>query len=405
MTKLKKDNIAIIIAVILIVAYVIFQFYSVSHIELVTETATLSTVYEKIDATAVIVRDEHVIENSSSGVTVPSVNNGDKVKVKGNVAMRFSSPESAEKYSQYLALKEQLAYYENLESMTVGQVASVESLDSEIAEKTDEYVRSISSNPASSTEKGGEINDSILRRQMLIGENVNLVSVIQDLRRQLEQYSGAKPDGYIKTDESGVFTSYTDGFEKTVDYDKAEEMSVSDIKNTLKEFDTKKKNSDNLGKLVTSYKWYAMCVVGADEVKGLDDGDKVQVALKDDDTVLTMQIVSGAQPQTGAKETALILKSSSMDSELASLRKENIEIRISSKEGIKVPAAALHVENGKKGVYALISSQIKFRQAEVIYSDDDFVLLKFDPDDKDGVRLYDKIIIQGKGLSDGRVYT
>lgn len=408
MPRLKKDNIAIIVAALLIVAYIIFQFYSVSHIEIETQTATLSTVYEKIDATAIVVRDEHAIESKSSGVTVPCVNDGDKVKVGGNVAMNFASSNSAESYSKYAEIKRQLKYYENLEEMTVGQVASVEMLDGDIADRVDDYVRACENSAIESVpSKGSEVNDSILRRQMLIGENVDLVSIIQSLRQEADSIGTSKPDSYIKTDVSGVFTSYSDGLEKAVDYSKAEELTIDDIKNISKEYDSKSADSEKyLGKLITSYKWYFMCVVGADEVKDLEDGDKVEIALKDSgDTVLKMQIVSGAQPQVGAKETALILKSSEMNSALATLRKENIEIRIRSKEGFKVPASALHVENGKKGVYALISSQIRFREAEVIYSDDDYVLLNFDPDNKDGIRLYDKIITQGKGLSDGRVYT
>ena len=55
-----------------------------------------------------------------------------------------------------------------------------------------------------------------------------------------------------------------------------------------------------------------------------------------------------------------------MNSKLATLRKEEIEIRTGSLEGIKVPAEALHVNNGKKGVYVLVSSQVKFRETEVI---------------------------------------
>ena len=69
MQKLKKDNIAIIIAVLLIAAYIIFQFYTVSHIEIETQIATLSTVYEKIDATALVLRDEHAVESTGGGVT------------------------------------------------------------------------------------------------------------------------------------------------------------------------------------------------------------------------------------------------------------------------------------------------------------------------------------------------
>ncbi|MBQ8077777.1 MAG: hypothetical protein IJ235_05290 [Eubacterium sp.] len=408
MPKLKRDNIAIIVAVVLILAYIIFQFYSVSHVELETQTATLTTVYDKIDAVAVAVRDESVINTSASGVTVPCLADGDKARVKGNVAMTFSSADAAEKYSQYSDIQEELRYYENLESMTVGQVANVETLDSEIGNRADEYIRTVSrKNVGGVAQRSADLNESILRRQMLIGENVDLMSTIQDLRQKSQKLGVSKPDGYITTDKSGVFSSYTDGYENTIGYDNAENMSIKDVKSALKKFDSpstdKKKH---LGKLVTSYKWYFMCVVPSENVKNLDDGYSVDVALKGSaDQVIKMTIVSGANPAASEKETALILKSSTMNAKLATIRKEEIEIRINSKEGIKVPASALHVENGKKGVYALISSQVRFREVEVIYSDEDYVLLDYIPDNNKGIRLYDKIITQGKGLSDGKVYT
>ncbi len=408
MPKLKRDNIAIIVAVVLILAYIIFQFYSVSHVELETQTATLTTVYDKIDAVAVAVRDESVINTSASGVTVPCLADGDKARVKGNVAMTFSSADAAEKYSQYSDIQEELRYYENLESMTVGQVANVETLDSEIGNRADEYIRTVSrKNVGGVAQRSADLNESILRRQMLIGENVDLMSTIQDLRQKSQKLGVSKPDGYITTDKSGVFSSYTDGYENTIGYDNAENMSIKDVKSALKKFDSpstdKKKH---LGKLVTSYKWYFMCVVPSESVKNLDDGYSVDVALKGSaDQVIKMTIVSGANPAASEKETALILKSSTMNAKLATIRKEEIEIRINSKEGIKVPASALHVENGKKGVYALISSQVRFREVEVIYSDEDYVLLDYIPDNNKGIRLYDKIITQGKGLSDGKVYT
>ena len=408
MPKLKRDNIAIIVAVVLILAYIIFQFYSVSHVELETQTATLTTVYDKIDAVAVAVRDESVINTSASGVTVPCLADGDKARVKGNVAMTFSSADAAEKYSQYSDIQEELRYYENLESMTVGQVANVETLDSEIGNRADEYISTVSrKNVGGVAQRSADLNESILRRQMLIGENVDLMSTIQDLRQKSQKLGVSKPDGYITTDKSGVFSSYTDGYENTIGYDNAESMSVKDVKSALKKFDSpstdKKKH---LGKLVTSYKWYFMCVVPSESVKNLDDGYSVDVALKGSaDQVIKMTIVSGANPAASEKETALILKSSTMNAKLATIRKEEIEIRINSKEGIKVPASALHVENGKKGVYALISSQVRFREVEVIYSDEDYVLLDYIPDNNKGIRLYDKIITQGKGLSDGKVYT
>jgi putative membrane fusion protein len=164
--------------------------------------------------------------------------------------------------------------------------------------------------------------------------------------------------------------------------------------------------SDALGKLITSYVWYLGCVVDANEVASLKNGSKVNVALKDsDDTVLNCQIVSGAEVQPGAEKTALILQCSDMNAKIANLRCTDIEIRIKEYEGIKVPASAVHVKDDKKGVYALVSSQVNFREAEVIYTYDDFVMLSFEEGNPNGIRLYDKIITQGKELEDGRVFT
>ena len=406
--KIKKDTIAIIIAVVLVFAYIFYQCYSVLHITFETETALLSTVYEKIDATALVVRDEHTISADANKVTVPCLSDGDKINVGGNVAMTFSSKEAASNYSKYLDVQKSLRYYENLESQTVGQAASVESINGEIDDNIDDFVRNVSAGKTEDIENSAsKLNDSILRRQMIIGENVDLLSIIQDLRKQLQSLSSSKPDKYITTKESGVFSSYTDGFENLVDYEKARDMGIEDIKAAMKTVSSSKDSpTQYFGKLITSYAWYFVCVVDSDAVLNLENGQKVQVALKNNDKdVFNVQIVSGAEPQAGEKQTALILKSSVMNSKLASIRKEDIEIRTGSLEGVKVPASALHVADGKKGVYVLVSSQVKFREAEVIYSEGDWVLLSYDPDLSNGIRLYDRVITQGKELEDGKVYT
>ena len=411
--KLKKDSIAIIIVVFLVFAYIFYQCYSVMHISFETETALLSTVYNKIDASALVIRDEQTVSAQSGKVTVPCLADGDKINVGGNVAMTFSSKEKAENYSKYLDIAKELKYYENLESQTVGQAANVESINAEIDDNVDSLVRSAAqSEPEAIDAAASELNDSILRRQMIIGENIDLISIIQNLRKESVKYANIKPDGYIRAKESGVFSGYTDGLENIVDYSKIADMSVSDVEAAMKKAKSSKGGSgDNFGKLIKSYAWYFVCVVDSEKVLSLENGQRVEVALKNNDSrVISVQIVSGAQPKTGEKKTALILKSSEMDSFIASLRNEEIEIRTGSSEGIKAPSSALHIaknEDGeeKKGVYVLISSQVKFREAEVIYSDDDYVLLSYDPDSKTGIRLYDQIITKGKELEDGKVYT
>lgn len=400
-----KGNWLIISVVVLIVLFVVIQFYKVTHIELKTQTATVSTVYDKASSEALFIRDESVVEKAATGVTVPCFEDGDKINVKGNVAMQFSSSKAAANYSKYTDLTNQIKYYQTLEAQTVGQSANLETINEDIEQKVINYADGLCKNKIGDTAQ--ELDSVLVRRQLIIGEDVDLLSIIENLRDKRNSYSSfSKPDKYIKTDESGVFSSYTDGYENIIDFDKAEETSFKEFKSALNAVDKSKDVADNVGKLVTSYTWYVQTLVSTDTVKNLENGDYVNIVLKDDSSKeFKAEIVSGADVSLGQKQTLLVLKLNEMDADIAKLRKAEIEIRRNKYEGIKIPSEALHVVDGKKGVYVLIASQIKFREVNIIYSDDDYVLAEYDESNTNSIHLYDKIITQGKDLKDGKVYT
>ncbi len=403
--NVNKSNVLIISVIVLIVLFVVIQFYKVTHIELKTQTATISTVYDNVSSEALFIRDESVVEKSPSGVTVACFQDGDKINVKGNVAMQFSSSKAAANYSKYAELTKQIKYYQTLEAQTVGQSADLETINEDIEQKVINYADGLAKNQIGDTAE--DLDSVLVRRQLIIGEDVNLLSIIENLRDQRNNYqSYSKPDRYIKTDKSGVFSSYTDGYENLIDYSKAEETTIDGFKSALKAVDKAQNVSNNIGKLVTSYTWYVQTLVSADTVKNLENGDYVNIVLKDDTSKsFKAEIVNGAEIALGQKETLLVLKLNEMDADIAKLRKAEIEIRRNNYEGIKVPSEALHVLDGKKGVYVLIASQVKFREVNVIYSDDDYVLAEYDESNEKSIHLYDKIITQGKDLKDGKVYT
>lgn len=403
--NVNKSNVLIISVIVLIVLFVVIQFYKVTHIELKTQTATISTVYDNVSSEALFIRDESVVEKSPSGVTVACFQDGDKINVNGNVAMQFSSSKAAANYSKYAELTKQIKYYQTLEAQTVGQSADLETINEDIEQKVINYADGLAKNQIGDTAE--DLDSVLVRRQLIIGEDVNLLSIIENLRDQRNNYqSYSKPDRYIKTDKSGVFSSYTDGYENLIDYSKAEEATIDGFKSALKAVDKAQNVSNNIGKLVTSYTWYVQTLVSADTVKNLENGDYVNIVLKDDTSKsFKAEIVNGAEIALGQKETLLVLKLNEMDADIAKLRKAEIEIRRNNYEGIKVPSEALHVLDGKKGVYVLIASQVKFREVNVIYSDDDYVLAEYDESNEKSIHLYDKIITQGKDLKDGKVYT
>lgn len=402
-----KDAIAIFVAVALIAVYIVYECYSAVNVEIRTCTAQTVTVYDTIDAMALVVRDESVIEGSNASVTVPSVDDGEKVKKNGEIATCFSSADEAQRYARRLALERELLRFENLESQSVGTATDVQSINEDILNDLNSYIRSVATGKISNASSAvNNLNDTLIRRQLIIGSDIDFTVVKEALQKEIDAVSGnAKPTGYVNTDMSGIFSSGTDGAEELFGYDTIEDLNVNDLQEYIEQVKDITPQKGNLGKIIKSYAWYLCAVVDTEKLDGMDDGAKVSVAIKDSDRVLKCTIVSGTQATLGQQQTVLVLKCSDMDQEIAAYRLEDIEIRCHSYTGIEVPISAVHEVDGKKGVYVLVSDQVKFRQAEVLYTDKEYMLLSYSPENSDGIRIYDEIITEGKELYHGKVYS
>jgi len=205
---ISKDVIVIAVVLIAIAAYIIAECYSATHVDIQTVTAVKSTVYQTLDKKALVIRDEHTVEGNSSGVTVACVNDGEKVKVGGNIAMVFSNSDNAKSYSSALDLQSRLDYYINLESKSAGTATDVEQIDSDVINDVNDYIRSSSSNNFSAAQSAAlDLNDKLTRRQMIIGEDIDFSTVKQGLEQKLNAINleSCKPTGYVSTKESGIF--------------------------------------------------------------------------------------------------------------------------------------------------------------------------------------------------------
>ena len=402
-----KGNLAIILVVVVVFVWFFAEIGRVVNVKLETQTALEDVVYDTIDTKALVVRNESVIANDKGAVTVPYVADGDKVKVGGKVAMEFSSEEKAHTYSDYLDLEKEIQYYEEMEKSSVGQVTDVESIDKDILQDVNGYIRSNAvMDSVNSKVFADELNSKFTRRQILIGENIDFSTVISSVQSEIDALgaSSCQPTGYVTTDMSGIFTRYTDGCESMFDYKNIEKIDVETLQNYIKNVENAKP-TNSIGKIVRDFDWYFCTVVKTSDITTLKNGNKVEVTLKNSDEVLNCKIISGADAPLGKEETVLVLKCSEMNSEMASLRLEDIKIRVDSHKGIKMPIEAVHIKNGEKGVYALVSSVVEWRKADVLYTGEDYVILSYDSKDKDGIKLYDEIIIRGRDLHDGKVYT
>lgn len=405
--KLNKEWLAMGFVVFLIVAYLAVQLYGLFNVRLKTQTAVVSTVYETVQAKALAVRDERLVSADENAVTAVSIDDCDKINKGGEIAKVFSSSESAQEYSNYKSLEQQLKYYDDMENQAVGQAADVESLGKDVINDINGLVRAnAAGNFKSSADYCSELNDKFTRTQILVGNSIDFSSVMKEIEEKINAIdeNACKPVGYVKAEESGIFSSYTDGLETAFDYSS---VSSGLDAETLQQWIDQSGNvqsTNSLGKLITSFEWYLCAVVDTQQIKGLENGENIDVSVDGTDHVYTCKILSGAENQLGVEKTALVLECSEMNSDIASLRTADIELRVNKYEGIKMPASAVHINNGEKGVYALVASVVEWRKAEVLYTQGDYVVLAYDEKDEDGIRLYDQIITRGKELRDGKVY-
>lgn len=407
--RISKDIAAIIFVLLIIAGYIIYECYSVTNVDVETVTAVTSTVYETVEAKALVIRDEQVVQKNDGSVTVPCVSDGEKVKMGGNIAMIFSSEDNAKSYANLLDLHSRLDYYIELESKSAGIATDVETIDRDILKDVNEYIIAANGLSFSDLEQCSyDLNDELTRRQMIIGEKIDFSAVKESLQTQINEINtdACSPTGYVSADKSGIFSSYVDGLENSFDYENVTAMDIKTLNSYIEKAQNAESDANHLGKLINSYKWYFCCVVSSDDIKGVKNGDVLTVALKNSDKILECCVESGADVDLGEKETVLVLSCSEMDGAITSMRLEDIEIRYDSYTGFKVPSSAIHVDSeGKKCVYALVANQVCVRYGEIIYSTKDYSVFAYDAQNGDSIRLYDQIITKGKDLHDGKVYT
>lgn len=407
--RVRGDIFAIIVVLIIIAGYIFYECYDATHVDVETITAVTSTVYETIEAKALVVRDEHTISCEQNGITVACVNDGEKVKLGGNVAMVFANEDSAKQYSAMQDLHNQLDYYNELESKSAGMATDIESIDKVILNDVNDYIRTINSGSVSRlADCADELNDKLTRRQLIIGESIDFSQVKADIQNQLNTMNAdsCKPSGYVTAEQSAIFSSYTDGCEGLVDYSNITQLTPDSLQSYIDRLPEQQKTEGAFGKLITNYAWYFCCIVSADDVKSISNGSTLNVAIKDTDETFNCRVISGADVPLGETQTVLILECSEMNGQITSMRLEDIEIRYNEHTGFKVPAEAVHVdEEGNKCVWALISNQVAKRQGEIIYSTKDYVIFSSDTENKNSIRYYDQIITKGKDLHDGKVYS
>ena len=427
-------RIASAVVAFLILFYIGYQIWSANYQSIRFETANWATVADSFQTTGYAIRQETLItQDNTQGVVGYRLEDGEKISQGGAVADIFSSEDAAAAVQQSEQLEAEIQRLESLDDRGNTYAQDIQQIDERLDQALQELMEAVQSRDTGAIAQAREeAAYQISQRQIATGENVDYTSRLESLKAQkqeLDQQASAV-SGQITAPTSGYFSSTTDGWEQVFDYDSALELTPEDLQ---KEYEPQETPENVVGKITGEFNWYFACVVDAGTALKLQESQEVELSLPFATTEKISATIAAINQPDLEGDAAVILECRTMNSMLANIRQETVQVDIRSYSGVLVSQQAIHFEtveetvtdaNGKErtvthenvmGVYVRSGGQLHFVQVfsdisvngyAVCYTNlqepgKEYLLEQLVTDET--IQLNDEVAVEGKDLYDGKV--
>lgn len=386
-----------------IVAMLLLRLIQPKAGNLETETAVIYEVGDGITTSGFVVRDETVITQSNSLMTLQR-KEGEWVGKGQAVAAAYTSEDARTRQLQLQSLTAELEQLEYAYTYATAN-ADMATLETNIQQQLVQTAVCVAqrnlSTVGDSTEK---LKTYILRRYTGEDDSDALLSRITELRSQIEALGTGNVAGstVIAAPEAGYFSSNVDGLESVLTPDSLENMDVAAFQALQNQ---NASSTGALGKVITSNTWYYVTVVETQQLAGCDVGDSVTVRfayqLSRD---MTMQISRIGADEDG--KSLLVLTANTNVSDAAAMRQQSADVVFRTYRGLRVPKQGLYTdEDGNAGVYIVEGASAAWKKVEIIHDNGDSYIVTLDKSATSNLWPGDEIILTTDEIYDGKVVT
>lgn len=406
MAKKKNNSTYRLLSVLLVVGvlfYIGYQAYRSIFNNVTTEMVSSYSVYESIKTDGIVFRSETVIPPVSNGHVYYSIENGTRISKGGEIACVYSAKDGGLIDRQIAEIDSRITTLKALRSDDATQHLSLDLINTQIIGELNTLVTDA---------EDGIVNDSMAskmnllsllsKKQLIVGNALDVSSAIAQLeseKQQLKQQSSPIVSR-LTAPVAGYFVDRTDGYEHAFANVNPTELTVADMEGHLKSEPTAISSS---GKVVGGYEWYLGCVVPEEYYNALAVGNNltVRMAFVTDEVI---PVTVSSCKKDGQGKLAVTLRCVYMSEELSTVRKETVEIQLVEHTGLKVPKRAIIIDDEMQaGVYVRVGNIAAFRKIKQVYSEPaDYVICE-NTKQSGYLHLYDDIIVEGRGIYDGKI--
>lgn len=374
-------------------------------------------VEESVSLSGYVARTERVLEDDASGLLRLQRSEGERVSRGGTVAAVYADQASLDRQAEIDALTTRIEQLEYAQEAALGSEVSLK-LDAQIMQSILDYQSSLAEDRlVKAEEHGGKLRNLVLKRDYTYSETEDLSGQITELRTQLKEVRARAAGSvrYITAPAAGLYSAVVDGYETVLTPESLEDMTPSRL--TAVRADSGVRSS--VGKLILGDTWYYAAVMSAGEAEELrENGGSLTLRFtKSVERDLPVELAFVGPEENG--RAVAVFRGETYLSLLTLLRQQSAQVIFHTVEGIRVPKEALRIvtstaenEDGipettqATGVYCVVGMEARFKPVEVVYTGDNFVLVRSAaPADRENLRLRpgDEVIISANGLYDGKV--
>ncbi len=396
--------------IIIVLSLFVFVFF-IGHVffadgsKVTTETAYTYSMTEDVPFEGVFLRDETVVYSSGSGVLDYEHSDGSKVGKSSVIARRYRSETDIEYRREIEKINEQIAVLTDAQKLAGTNNNQLENISSQINERHALVLESlIEGDYASAQEQETAMLDVLSKREISRGDVSSYEERIASLTSRAAELeamlSGDVTDIYA--DGAGYFVSSVDGYEGQLSMADSESITADRIDDIIAQPELSK-SSGAIGKLIADYRWRVAAVIDNQQLFGCYEGSTVTLRVRSDPTPIEAEIVSITDSGRGDGTSVYVFECDTLTSSVVSGRTAQFKYIVNSYGGLRVSRSALRFnEDQERGVFVVVSGKLVFKKINVEYWGDDYLICTQE-EDSDYLKLYDKIVTEGKDLYEGKV--
>lgn len=397
-----------IFLVVIVLISIVFQIYLKFTNNYETYIISISKIERKCDASGIIFKDEVVLDFGNETIIKNLHKDGTKVGINSKIAQIYKTKEDALKYEQILILEEELEDLEKSRDDKLMKNLDFVGLDRQIGTSYDRLLEDINERKISNiNEDKRKLISYLNTKDVIVNKKTDFEKSISQISNEIEniQKTMNMPKKVVSK-YSGYFVGSTDGFEESCSIDSVDNLNLEEFREFSKKISNKKQTDQKKVKIITSPKILFKAIVPTKKIVNKNINRKFKIKFKE-----TGQEVEGYLQDIILKYDQeygiAIFEIYDMTEKLASLRKSDAEIVFEELYGYKIPKEAVKVnEKNETGVYVLDLAKMKFKNINIVFEDENFVICSKDPKDVSltpkYIKNFDRVILKGKNLYDNK---